>query len=278
MELKNYFAQDSKGNALPGALLSSGPRQLLPGATTVLSQNSIPDGPISAKATALGSEYAPAWVPSHGGDTGCVRDLVRSMKIGDAEIGPDIADVPVSLVSIPTDSALVITQTFSAYNPEDSDGLYKMWDGVMRHTFDRFGWRFEYDIAITSDLSAVTGYPSISMACVSTSSVVDTLRLADGNELPILDAEMRSTDLSATQPWVAMLNSDTGVVAACSYWNLGNIIGDGPGARQRLTERTQGYAKLYTTRWDNETVSAGTSVFTRARVFLADGVDADLIW
>lgn len=258
------------------ALLADGARRLQPGNVEVLEKNTVPDGPIAAKAVVVGSGYPSAWVPSHSGAVGCVRDLVRTIRIGEDEIGPDIGNVPTGLTDVPLDSQVVITQTFSAYNPSDVDGLHKMWDGEMRHIFDRYGWRFEYDISITVDLDVGIAYPSISMACPN--AAVDTLRLADGTEIPMSDAEMKHTDLPTPQPWLAMLNEATGTVAACSYWNLGNIIGDGPGAGQRLTERTRGYAKLYTTRWSGEIVPAGSSIATRARVLIADGVDISKIW
>lgn len=244
--------------------------------------SSIPDAPISGRPA--NSNYPGAWVPQHGTHTGAILNLHRTITINGMDAGEDIDAagqlvVPADFTPVDPKLGVVITQEFTAHAARDPDGPpgAQLWKGWTRHTFDENGITFEHGMQVSEDLENVTGYPGLSPA--SNLAVTTIFRSKGSPDVAISTGNIgeshRNRPITPLSTSMAFLNPETGVALVCEIPELSRILGDGPGAEQRLEERANGIVKLYNRRWHRDELKKGSSLEAWARMFLAAGINTD---
>lgn len=259
---KNFTGSDTH----TAAVITGGEMGMSPTGAKLVA-NGIIDFAISARV--FGTTMAYDWTPSHTGVAGAM--VINSRKI---YIDNTLVDDALTIVNTEKElKELTIIQKYTAYNSNDTEKAYPLYDGTLVTKFDRVnGLSYAHETETRNKLDVSEGF----MPMLSGRRTSDLLKFeTDNGQTVDLNSAAPTTD---KQAYVGVVKS--------ARW-MGNNTGlaisvDSPEASSSLgktyadanptlfNERTDGFCKLYfKTMGRNSVINAGTKFVTRHKVWLA---------
>lgn len=237
------------------------------GSFDVMAADSVFEAAIKSKPT--GEVTSEDWVLAHEGRSGAARSVVKTITADGVSLGSD----PSGFIARRPVTTLVVTQTYEAYSTFDVPGSFKLWDGVLTHTFDRNGLTVEHTISMARAADCSIGYfaPMVAMNIALT----DTIKYSNGFSDTIqIQPGTVDTAVPGFPNEAALYDASTGFGVAYKVEGITDAVGPAPLAGAVFfQERGSTLAKAYWIRFNAETIPADGEYSVRAIYFPMAAVD-----
>ncbi|WP_421722559.1 phage tail protein [Alloalcanivorax xenomutans] len=274
-----YYDHQDPGSSSPKTFAFRTGALDWPNRQEVISESSIPDFAIAAKAepfTGLGH-----WIPRHGGGGlgSAARNISREIYIDGRPFVEDISQLSMDRVRCNT---IYVKQKYTAYSTYDENGDFPLWDGVIVHSVNAGILSVSHTITVNpSNPVEATGY--LSMFPFSMGET-DRIILNNGSEYPIpnsVDSTI-TTEIDQLCTSAAIVSGSGGFAAACQIGALADSVDikSLPIPRDSLffTARADGVSKLYWKRFNSGSpMKPGDRHRVINRYFMAKHPDIDSI-
>lgn len=263
---RGYFKYDAAGTVQQSSGYVISGNELIGSTSKELVITNIIEFAINAKPA--GTALAKDWIPSHSQVLGATVTNSRVVLIDGVNYGNDFSTIP--LDSIKKCSQILIIQNYTAYCTADSSKQYPLWNGVLIHRFDSDGLTVTNNTnGLLRDVEFGNGY----MGMVSSRGTITPNFITDNGT--------SGTITGTTEGWhpkfsknVLFYNKETKksvavkVLSIVESSNLNKPYT--PTEPTRLTDRTDGFGKIYWNLFDNgQTLPSGSVLSSSHNIFMS---------